>query len=190
MTIARKDIEVSQGETTALFFKYVDSYGNGIDLTGNKAILAIKRYPTSNKLMLLVTDTSVVHGGDSGEFINAGFAGTGNSVVNQDTDGNTVTGGMSFFVDSDSMSFIPSGRQFYQISLVDENGGIVVDRVFEGRGRCSSTIHRNFRRNWFDCIHWFDWSSGISRTPRTNRRRRIFGGNWSTRISRIYRLSG
>ena len=119
MTIARKDIEVSQGETTALFFKYVDSYGNGIDLTGNKAILAIKRYPTSNKLMLLVTDTSVVHGGDSGEFINAGFAGTGNSVVNQDTDGNTVTGGMSFFVDSDSMSFIPSGRQFYQISLVD-----------------------------------------------------------------------
>lgn len=130
MTIKQKDIEVSQGETTALFFKEIDSYGNGLDLTGDKAIFAIKRYPTSNKLMLLVTDTSVVHGGSFGEFTTIGYIGSGNTVVNQDTLGNSLTGGISIFVDKNSMSRVPSGRHFYELSLL--NGGIV-DRIFEGR---------------------------------------------------------
>lgn len=130
MTIKQKDIEVSQGETTALFFKEIDSYGNGLDLTGDKAIFAIKRYPTSNKLMLLVTDTAVIHGGDFGEFTTVGYVGSGNTVVNQDTLGNSLTGGISIFVDKNSMSRVPSGRHFYELSLL--NGGIV-DRIFEGR---------------------------------------------------------
>lgn len=130
MTIAQKDIEVSQGETTALFFKQIDSYGNGIDLTGQKAIFAIKRYPTSNKLMLLVTDTSVIHGGYLGEFTTIGYVGSGNTVVNEDTNGNSLTGGISIFVDKDSMSRVPYGKYFYELSL--RNGGLV-DRVFEGR---------------------------------------------------------
>lgn len=130
MTIKQKDIEVSQGETTSLFFKEIDSYGNGLDLTGDKAIFAIKRYPTSNKLMLLVTDTSVIHGGSLGEFTTIGYVGSGNTVVNQDTLGNSLTGGVSVFVDKNSMSRIPSGRHFYELSLL--NGGIV-DRIFEGR---------------------------------------------------------
>jgi len=130
MTISQKDIEVSQGETTALFFKQIDSYGNGIDLTGNKAIFAIKRYPTSNKLMLLVTDTAVINGGELGEFTSSGYAGSGNTVVNEDTDGNSLTGGVSVFVDKDSMSRIPEGRHFYELSLINGN---LVDRIFEGR---------------------------------------------------------
>jgi hypothetical protein len=130
MTIAQKDIEVSQGETTALFFKQIDSYGNGIDLTGQKAIFAIKRYPTRNKLMLLVTDTAVINGGELGEFTTSGYAGSGNTVVNQDTNAASVTGGISIFVDKDSMSRIPSGRHFYELSLIN---GSFVDRVFEGR---------------------------------------------------------
>jgi len=130
MTIAQKDIEVSQGETTALFFKQIDSYGNGIDLTGKKAIFAIKRYPTSNKMMLLVTDTAVINGGDLGEFTTAGYAGSGDTIVNQDTNGNSLTGGVSVFVDKDSMSRIPSGRHFYELSLISGN---LVDRIFEGR---------------------------------------------------------
>jgi len=130
MTISQKDIEVSQGETTALFFKQIDSYGNGIDLTGNKAIFAIKRYPTSNKLMLLVTDVSVIHGGYIGEFGNVGYGGNGGSVVNEDLDGNSLTGGIVFSIDKDSMTRVPSGRHFYEVSLL--NGGNV-DRVFEGR---------------------------------------------------------
>jgi hypothetical protein len=130
MTIAQKDIEVSQGETTALFFKQIDSYGNGIDLTGKKAIFAIKRYPTSNKMMLLVTDTAVINGGDLGEFTTAGYAGSGDTIVNQDTNGNSLTGGVSVFVDKDSMSRVPSGRHFYELSLINGN---LVDRIFEGR---------------------------------------------------------
>ena len=130
MTIAQKDIEVSQGETTALFFKQIDSYGNGIDLTGQKAIFAIKRYPTSNKLMLLVTDTAVINGGDLGEFTTIGYVGSGNTIVNEDTDGNSLTGGISVFVDKDSMSRVPSGRHFYELSLISGN---LVDRIFEGR---------------------------------------------------------
>ena len=130
MTIKQKDIEVSQGETTALFFKEIDSYGNGLDLTGDKAIFAIKRYPTSNKLMLLVTDTAVINGGEMGEFTTAGYAGIGITQVNEDTSGNSLTGGISVFVDKDSMSRIPSGRHFYELSLLTGN---LVDRVFEGR---------------------------------------------------------
>jgi len=130
MTIAQKDIEVSQGETTALFFKQIDSYGNGIDLTGQKAIFAIKRYPTSNKFMLLVTDTYVYNGGELGEFTTVGYLGSGNTVVNQDTNGNSLTGGISIFIDKDSMSRVPSGRHFYELSLLD---GDSVDKAFEGR---------------------------------------------------------
>jgi hypothetical protein len=130
MTIAQKDIEVSQGETTALFFKQIDSYGNGIDLTGKKAIFAIKRYPTSNKMMLLVTDTTVINGGDLGEFTTIGYVGSGNTIVNEDINGNSLTGGVSVFVDKDSMSRVPSGRHFYELSLINGN---LVDRIFEGR---------------------------------------------------------
>lgn len=130
MTIKQKDIEVSQGETTTLFFKNVDSYGNGIDLTGQKAILAIKRYPTSSKLMLLITDTSVINGGQQGEFTSSGYGGTGGSYVNQDSLGSSLTGGIRFSVDKQSMTYVPHGRHFYEVSL---RNGAIVDRLFEGR---------------------------------------------------------
>jgi len=130
MIINQKDIEVSQGETTTLFFKNIDSYGNGIDLTGQKAILAIKRYPTSGKLMLLVTDTTVVNGGQYGEFTSSGYAGTGGSYINQSATGSSLTGGIRFSIDKQSMTYVPHGRHFYEVSL---RKGDTVDRLFEGR---------------------------------------------------------
>ena len=130
-----KDIELSQGEDTEIFFKYIDSYGNGIDLTGNNAVLAIKRYPASPKMMLLVTNTSVIHGGDFGEFTTEGYLGSGHSEVNVDLNDNSLTGGIVFNVNKTSMSYLPSGRHFYEVSTFTRgaSGEIsTVKRLIEG----------------------------------------------------------
>jgi hypothetical protein len=130
MYITQKDIEVSQGETTNIFFRYIDSFGNGIDLEEFTAMLAFKRFPTSEKLILLVTHEMVVHGGEFGEFTTSGFAGVGNSQVNVDSDISSLTGGILFQIDKQSMAYVPVGRNFYEVSIIN---GQNVQKIFEGR---------------------------------------------------------
>ena len=127
----QKNIEIVQGETTNLFFKYMDNYGDGIDISGKKAILTGRRYPSSSNTIIHITEDNIVSGDSNGDFIEISSASGGTfSYVNVDIDGNSLTGGMRFFIPEEGTDKIPSGRYFYELDITGSGSSI---KVFEGR---------------------------------------------------------
>jgi hypothetical protein len=128
-----KNIELVQGETTSLFFHSIDNFGNGINLSGGNASLVIKRYPTSPRIFFFMDNQKAFHGGTQGEFIYSSTAdanGVGVSEINQDIQGNTLTGGIVFPIYGGDSDYIPKGVHFYEVSVRDSQERKM---AFEGR---------------------------------------------------------
>lgn len=127
----QKDIEISQGETTNLFFKHIDNYGIGIDLTGKKILLLGKRYPSSPNTILNISEEKIVAGDSNGSYLEMTSASGGTfTFININPEGGSMTGGIKFYIPEELTSAIPSGRYFYDISI---SGGNQQTKIFEGR---------------------------------------------------------
>ena len=126
-------ISIERGENTSLFFKYVDSGGIGVDLSEYDASLVIKRYPTSEKILFFMNQDTVLYGTTSEDFLyspTADTIGVGGSIVNQDDEENSMTGGIVFPIYGGDTTGIPKGNHYYEVSIRSNQERKM---LFEGR---------------------------------------------------------
>lgn len=107
-----KDIEMTKGMDSYLFFKHIDSFGNGIDVLSKKAKFTLKRYPIGTRFLMTVEENEVVLGENSLE-----FTGSTYSFMNQDEGGNSLTGGIVFLIPSETTETLPQGIWHYNVQI-------------------------------------------------------------------------
>lgn len=120
-----KDIEITKGMDTHLFFKHIDSFGNGIDVSSKKTKFTLKRYPIGNRFLMTVENDKIVLGENPLE-----FTGSTYSSVNQDEEGNSLTGGMVFFIPSEATETLPQGIWHYAVQITGNGESLT---THEGR---------------------------------------------------------
>tara|TARA_Y100000114_G_C11694088_1_gene295082 strand:- start:518 stop:940 length:423 start_codon:yes stop_codon:yes gene_type:complete len=138
---AEYNITHDKGTTFKLYALYKDSDGDVIDLAGQSARMQVRRSPDDTQLVLNITPSGVTNGGSTGEFVSgAGVAGTGGITLNGSaTGGAGVTGGVYVEFDAASSAFLPTGRMFYDLELVN---GEEVTRLIQGRFETTANITR------------------------------------------------
>ena len=92
-------------------------------------------------MALFVTGSGVTNGGLTGEFSGTGgVGGTGGITLNAASSGAAgITGGVYIEFDAASSAFLPTGRMFYDIELVN---GEEVTRLVEGRFEATANVTR------------------------------------------------
>ena len=141
-----------KGTTFKFYALYKDSTGDAIDLASQTARMQVRRSPNDNRGRSLYhwnrtmnnawsgtvfAVGSVTHGGATGVFTiggTNGTTGTGDIKLNAGVTGATGTTG-GIFVEFDGrypLSFLPTGKMFYDIELVE---GEEVTRLVEGKIR-------------------------------------------------------
>ena len=144
-----------KGTTFKFYALYKDSTGDAIDLASQTARMQVRRSPNDTEVALFITGTtmnnaggtvfagSVTHGGATGVFTiggTNGTTGTGDIKLNAGVTGATgTTGGIFVEFDAVSSSFLPTGKMFYDIELVE---GEEVTRLVEGRFEVTANVTR------------------------------------------------
>ena len=130
-----------KGTTFKFYALYKDSAGDAIDLAGQSARMQVRRSPDDTSLALFITGSGVTNGGSTGEFVvGAGVAGSGGITLNGTTVGAAgVTGGIYVEFDATSSAFLPTGRMFYDLELVN---GTEVTRLIQGSFEATQNITR------------------------------------------------
>ena len=115
------DIIHYQGDTYRLTFNYLNDDNTPIDLSGFSADMHIRKSPTVEKLVGRVTSDypqGCFGRKDKRDFLlNYGTTGsTGGIILNY----NGVTGSVYIEIDADTVSTIPSGRNFYDLVIYNK----------------------------------------------------------------------
>lgn len=143
MPASRYDIQAEQGATFKLHFHYKFSGGTGIDLSNFTGAMQVRRSYKDPNAILFLTQNGVTGGGITGEFTPGtdGIAGIGGISFNTSIAGATgYTGGIFLRVDSDTMSYVPYGKHFYDLELRNTIGEVM--RLVEGSFDVSREITR------------------------------------------------
>ena len=130
-----------KGTSFTFYAMYKDATGDAIDLAGQSARMQVRRSPNDTEMVLFVTGSGVTNGGSTGEFSGTGgVGGTGGITLNAASSGAAgVTGGVYIEFDAASSAFLPTGRMFYDIELVN---GEEVTRLVEGRFEATANVTR------------------------------------------------
>jgi hypothetical protein len=142
MPASRYDIYAEKGTTFKLHLLYKFSGGTGIDLTGFKGAIQVRRSVVDDKAILFLTENGVTGGGITGEFIPGtnGIAGIGGISFNTSISGTGQTGGILIKVDHTTMKNAIAGKHFYDFEL--ENPAQEVIRLVEGTFEISREVTR------------------------------------------------
>lgn len=124
--VPQKNIEIVRGEDKTFFFKKMNNYGNGMDLTGTSAIITVRRYPSDDNILLYAKDSLIYT-----ETGLSGSTGINYTNVNVDENENYLVGGIIFHVPNEISTSIPQGRHFYKIEITGSNE--FTNPVYEGR---------------------------------------------------------
>jgi hypothetical protein len=143
MPAGRYDIYSEQGTTFKLHLDYKYKGGTGIDLTNFTGEMQVRKSSKDDKALIYLTDVGLTGGGITGDFTPGidGIAGIGGISFNTSISGSVgYTGGILIKVDSNTMTFIPTGKHFYDLKL--KNSSNEVMRLIEGTFEVSKQITR------------------------------------------------
>jgi len=132
---ANYNIDLDQGSTFVFHFQYIGSTGAAVDLSGYTGQMQIRRSPLTNTQIVKILNAGVSYSGPSG----VTTAGTGGFSMNSSVTGSVLTGGVRIELDAVTTSYIPYGKNFYDVELVR---GATVDRVLQGRIECDRECTR------------------------------------------------
>jgi len=132
---ANYNINLDQGGTFVFHFQYFGSTGAAVDLSGYTGQMQIRRSPLTDKQIVKVLNAGISYSGPSG----VTTAGTGGFSMNAGVSGASLTGGVRLEIDPVTTSYIPYGKNFYDIELVK---GATVDRILQGRIDCDREVTR------------------------------------------------
>jgi len=133
------DFTIEQGSTFVLEFQvfddllqplgmlesYVDDFGTLLyDFTNYKARMKIKKtkYRTPELYVCGTTMNYIVQPGSTAGFVSDGIYFVGGS-----------TGSMRVVITSDSTASFKGGRYFYDLELVEDDGGEIVSKLLSGK---------------------------------------------------------
>ena len=133
MPASRYDIYAEQGSTFKLHLQYKYAGGTGIDLSTFGGAMQVRRSSKDDGIVLFLTGSGVTGGGITGEFMSGlGIAGIGGISFNTSINGATLgaTGGILLQIDANTMKYVPHGKHFYDLELINNLGE--VQRFIEG----------------------------------------------------------
>ena len=115
-----------QGQSFTLELDYLDNASNSVDLDSSyDAKMSIRRSPATNKLVLTADSVRYpqgITGGDEnnpqfgGDLQFQGRTGTGGIVLNY----GGISGAVRIEVDHETMSYVPSGVHFYDVTIYNK----------------------------------------------------------------------
>jgi len=142
MPASRYDIYAEKGTTFKLHLLYKFAGGTGIDLSGFKGGIQVRRSINDDKAILFLTENGITGGGITGEFYPGvnGIAGVGGISFNTGIDGTRQTGGILLKIDHVTMKNAIAGKHFYDFELQNTSQEVV--RLIEGTFEISKEVTR------------------------------------------------
>lgn len=127
MGFSNYDLRMIQGQSFTLELDYLDDASNPIELDSSfYAKMSIRRSPATTKLVLNADSARYpqgITGGDEthpqfgGDLDFQGRTGTGGILLNY----GGISGAVRVEVDHETMSFVPAGVHFYDITIYNES---------------------------------------------------------------------
>lgn len=143
MPASKYDIYAEQGSTFKLFLQYKTKAGIPIDLTGYTGEMQVRRSVSDTQAILQITNFGVIGGGTTGEFTigTQGSTGLGGIIWQVGATGASgATGCILIKVDSQTMSYVPDGKHFYDLKVTNTLGE--TQRLLEGMFEISAQVSK------------------------------------------------
>jgi hypothetical protein len=142
MPASKYDIYAEQGSTLKLHLQMKTRAGVPIDLSGFTGEMQVRRSVSDGQVVLQITDSTVMGGGQTGEFtLGSGVTGSGGILWGVGLTGATgATGCILVKVDATTMSNVPEGKHFYDLKVTNTLGE--VQRLLEGMFEVPAQVSR------------------------------------------------
>jgi hypothetical protein len=128
---AQYDLNIEKGSNFDFWFQYLTESNIGINLSGYKAEMQIKRYKSAPVPEILVDITGLTYGYTGG--MTSGISGFGIIYTNANYNSTSIDGGIRVIMGPQVTDYLNEGRYFYDFKLFRGQGATFAQRLVEGK---------------------------------------------------------